>query len=65
MRAIAAGNKGVDNVTLNAYDTTLVDDSPSTLSALHAKIFDLHAVDDLTHTDNVTVNTKLGAPKKA
>jgi hypothetical protein len=57
LRAIEQGNKGVDNVTLNVNDNSGGLDGTSTLSALHAKIFDIGSVDDLTHTDNVTVIT--------
>ncbi len=57
VRAIAAGDKGVDSVTLNVYDNSSVDEGTSTLTALHAKIFDIGSVDDLNHTDNVTVVT--------
>jgi hypothetical protein len=57
VRAIAAGNKGVDHVTLNVVDNSGGTDGTSTLTALHAKIFDIGSVDDLTYTDNVTVVT--------
>jgi hypothetical protein len=55
--AVAAGNKGADDVTLNVNDNSGGDEGTSALSALHAKIFDIGSVDDLTYTDNVTVVT--------
>jgi len=57
VRAVERGNKGVDNVTLNVNDNSGGLDGVSTLAALHAKIFDIGAIDDLTHTDNVEVIT--------
>jgi len=57
VRAVAAGNKGADTVTLNAFDNSGGEEGVSTLTALHAKIFDIGSIDDLTHTDNVTVVT--------
>lgn len=65
VRTASSGNKAVDNVTLNAVDNSLDDDGQSTLAALHAKIFNPGAVDDLTHTDNVAVITKKAPAKKA
>jgi hypothetical protein len=57
VRAIERGNKGVDSVTLNVNDNSGGLEGISTLTALHAKIFDIGAIDDLTHTDNVEVIT--------
>ena len=54
VRAVARGGGGVDDVTLNVVDETLVNEM-SSLAALHAKIFDKTGLDTLTQTDNVEV----------